>query len=133
MTPDQLADLHACCFDEAPRPWSAGEFAALLDSTGSFLLTAPQGFLLGRAIAGEAELLTLAVAPDARRQGTGRGLTERFAVTSRQMGADSAFLEVAAQNQPARALYADLGWQEVGRRRSYYRPGLDALVLRLGL
>lgn len=133
MTPAQLADLHARCFAKTPRPWSEAEFAALLDLPGIFLLARPEAFLLGRAIAGEAELLTLAVAPDARRTGIGRHLTETFSVTSRHQGAGMAFLEVAHANLAARSLYAGLGWCEAGRRRDYYGPGQDALVLRLAL
>ena len=66
MTPEDLAALHARCFD-SPRPWSADEIASLLAGRGTFLLEAPHGFLMGRAIAGEAELLTVAVDPQARR------------------------------------------------------------------
>ncbi len=133
MTPDDLASLHAQCFDDAPRPWSAREFHDLLALPHSFLLTRPQGFLLGRVIADEAELLTLAVAPAARRQGVARDLTADFAATSQRRGAAAAFLEVAADNTAARALYDTLGWQDAGVRRNYYRPGRDAVVMRLDL
>lgn len=133
MTPETLAALHARCFDISPRPWSTSEFAALLTSPRCFLLSGPQGFLLGRVIVDEAELLTLAVAPEARKQGLGRRLVDDFAAASRQRHAATAFLEVAADNTPARALYAALGWRKAGRRPNYYRPGLDALILRLDL
>lgn len=133
MTPDQLAAIHAQCFDAAPRPWSAVEFADLLSSPHVFLLTRPDGFLLGRVVADEAELLTLAVASAARRQGQARHLTAEFTATSHDRGAATAFLEVAADNAPARALYAALGWDAAGIRRGYYRAGLDAVVMRLDL
>ena len=133
MTPDELAALHASCFTDAPPPWSAPEFAGSLQGHGAFLLLRPAAFLLGRVIAGEAELLTLAVVPDARRHGLGRDLTLQFAATSRARGADVAFLEVAEDNHPARALYIGLGWTEVGRRRRYYGPQTDALVMRIRL
>ncbi|WP_207102105.1 ribosomal protein S18-alanine N-acetyltransferase [Paracoccus shandongensis] len=132
MTPDQLAALHARCFT-LPRPWSAPAFAALLDSPHVFLLARPDGFLLGRTVADEAELLTLAVSPDARRQGIARDLVAEFAATSRARGATRAFLEVAADNAPAQALYAATGWRETGRRRRYYGPDLDAIVMELPL
>lgn len=127
-----LAALHVRCFT-LPRPWSAAEFAAMLDMGGSFLLLRDHGFLLGRAIAGEAELLTLAVAPELRRQGIAMDLLGEFTATARKGGADTAFLEVASDNLPAQALYARAGWQGCGRRKSYYAPGVDALVLRLDL
>lgn len=43
------------------------------------------------------------------------------------------FLEVAADNDAARALYAKLGFVEAGRRHGYYGDGADALVLRHSL
>lgn len=130
--PDRLAHLHGLCFTR-PRPWNSGEFADLLDSPHVFLLTRPQGFLLGRTIVDEAELLTLAVAPDARRQGIACDLVTEFAATSRARGAARAFLEVAADNAPAQALYHAAGWKESGRRRRYYGSDLDALVMTLPL
>lgn len=136
MTPDDLAALHARCF-VTPRPWTAAEFAGLLAAPGTFLLTESSGFLLGRVIAGEAELLTVAVDPLARRQGSGRALVAQFAAQARVRGAQTAFLEVAEGNEPARALYAACGWQAAGRRRGYYRHpngrAEDALVLTLAL
>ena len=136
MTPDDLAALHARCF-VTPRPWTAAEFAGLLAAPGAFLLTESSGFLLGRVIAGEAELLTVAVDPLARRQGSGRALVAQFAAQARARGAQTAFLEVAEGNEPARALYAACGWPAAGRRRGYYRHpdgrAEDALVLTLAL
>ncbi|KEO52683.1 GNAT family N-acetyltransferase [Thioclava pacifica] len=136
MQREALAALHRACFT-TPRPWSEEEFSALLKNPGVFLLEETHGFLLGRVIAGEAELLTLAVAPGARRHGVGRRLVEGFADAARAREAVSAFLEVAADNTPARALYAATGWTESGRRKAYYRTPdgsrIDALVLNLPL
>jgi ribosomal-protein-alanine N-acetyltransferase len=104
---------------------------------GTFLAQAPGGFVVGRAAAGEAELLTLAVAPEARRAGLGARLTARFAAEARALGAAEAFLEVAADNAAARALYAKAGYTEAGLRRAYYRTPagetVDALILRCSL
>lgn len=133
--PAALARLHARCFT-APRPWDATEFAALMAMPGVFLLRPAGGadaFLMGRALAGEAELLTLAVAPEARRAGIARRLGTAFARRAHTAGATQAFLEVAEENAAARALYAQLGWLEAGRRRGYYGPGADAIVMRLSL
>ena len=132
MTPDRLAALHARCFTR-PRPWTVAEFANLLASPHAFLLTRPDGFLLGRLVVDEAEVLTLAVAPQSRRQGTARDLMDDFAATSRDRGATRAFLEVAGDNAPAQALYHGTGWRESGRRRRYYGPDLDAIVMALTL
>lgn len=132
MNPEQLAALHGRCFVR-PRPWSAADFAGLLASPHVFLLTRERGFLMGRSVADQAELLTLAVAPDARRQGLARSLLAEFAATSRARGATGAFLEVAADNAAAQALYRAAGWRATGRRRGYYGADLDAIVLELDL
>lgn len=129
-----MAALHGRCFT-TPRPWNEVEFAGLLTDPLAFLLVeADAGLLLGRAVAGEAELLTLAVAPEARRRGLGQRLVGRFLYQARLRGAQSAFLEVAEDNVPAQVLYARAGFAPAGRRRGYYAgPNgavVDALVLR---
>jgi len=129
VTPQELAALHCRCFT-VPRPWTAAEFASLLSDSGTILHTRPQGFLLGRVAGDEVELLTLAVVPEARGQGEGRALMRRFLEDCSVRGAAVAFLEVAADNVAAIGLYRATGWQQVGQRRNYYAPGLDALVMR---
>ena len=132
MTADDMATLHAAAFT-TPRPWSAAEITALLTSPLVFALTESEGFVLGRAVAGEAEVLTIAVAPDARRQGIGARLLAGFLDQARTRGADRAFLEVAADNVAAIALYAQAGFTAAGWRRGYYcTPAghrVDALVM----
>lgn len=131
MTPAALAALHAAAMSD-PRPWSAAEFAGLLARPGAVLVGAPEGFALLQVAAGEAEVLTIAVAPGARRQGLGRRLLSQALGRAAALGAEAAFLEVAEGNRAARALYARAGFAEVGRRRGYYAGG-DALVLRKDL
>ncbi|MEZ5796091.1 MAG: GNAT family N-acetyltransferase [Paracoccaceae bacterium] len=133
MTPEALAGLHRRCF-QVPAPWSAADFAGFLADPLAFLLVeGDAGFLLGRAVAGEAELLTLAVAPESRRLGLGRKLVARFLYQARLRGAMRAFLEVSAENPAAIALYESAGFALAGRRRGYYAPTgagrIDALVL----
>lgn len=115
------------------RPWSAEEFAGLLDGAGIHLHERPGAFLLGRTAAGESELLTLATDPAERRRGLARALLSEFHAEAARRGATTALLEVAADNGPARALYDAAGYVEAGRRRRYYqRPDgerADALVL----
>ncbi|MDO5369712.1 GNAT family N-acetyltransferase [Paracoccus sp. (in: a-proteobacteria)] len=129
MTPRELAELHARCF-VTPRPWNEAEFAALLSSAACVLHETAGGFLLGRIAGGEAELLTLAVDPAARRAGRGRDLVRRFQAACAAAGAEAAFLEVASDNAPALALYRACGWSPAGLRRNYYAPGIDAVVMR---
>ena len=132
MTPAEMATLHAATFT-TPRPWSQAEIENLLASPFAFALTEAGGFLLGRVVAGEAELLTVAVAPDQRRSGVGRRLVTAFLAEAARRGGESAFLEVAEPNAPARALYAACGFRPAGRRRAYYQPpdggAEDALIL----
>jgi ribosomal-protein-alanine N-acetyltransferase len=137
MTPEGLAALHALAFTDAPRPWTAGEFAALLAAPTTLVVARAAGFALGRVAGPEAELLTLAVHPEARRRGLGRGLVAGFEAAAAARGAVEVLLEVAVTNAAGRALYDGLGYAVVGRRRGYYRPAggapVDALVLRRGL
>ncbi len=137
MTPEAMAALHASCFGAAPRPWTAAEFADLLAGPGTVALTRSGGLALIRVAGPEAELLTIAVDPARRRRGIGAALLGEALATASARGAAEMFLEVAAANAAARALYAAAGFAEVGCRPAYYRaPGAepdDALVLRRGL
>ncbi len=85
------------------------------------------GLIIARKAGGEAEILTLAVAPGSRRLGIARALVEQAASAA---GDVTWFLEVAAGNTPALALYGRLGFAECGRRHDYYSKGQDALTLR---
>jgi ribosomal-protein-alanine N-acetyltransferase len=126
--PAPLAALHAACFSDA---WDSQAIAQLLGG-GAFAYQHPHGFVLARAAGGEAEILTLAVAPHARGQGLGRALLHAALENSKAQGAQAVFLEVGADNPQALALYAGLGFAKVGMRKGYYANG-DALVLRLPL
>ena len=136
MTPAEMAALHHAVF-VTPRPWSEAEIRTLLDQPTVFAVTQPQGFAMGQAIAGEAELLTLAVAPAHRRAGRGRALLAAFEDAARIRGADTAFLEVAADNAAAIALYDRQGYAACGRRKGYYRGDegreIDAVIMRRSL
>ncbi|MEM9871975.1 MAG: ribosomal protein S18-alanine N-acetyltransferase [Pseudomonadota bacterium] len=134
MTPDDMARLHAAAFD-TERPWSSDEFAALCARATTSVAHAAQGFALWRATAGEAELLTIAVHPAHQGRGLGQALMRDWMADAAHQ-ADIAFLEVAADNAAACALYAKCGFDEVARRTDYYtRAGgkADALILRAAL
>ena len=125
-----LAAIHAACFPPAER-WDEAAFATLLRAPGAFALIDPEGCcVLARVAADEAEILTLAVAPARRRQGRGASLLRSALRRMAAGGARAVFLEVAADNRPALALYAREAFHEVGRRAGYYPGGIDALVLR---
>lgn len=133
---EALAALHAAAFPPAER-WDADALAALLGLEGVFCLVLPgpggaAGFVLARAVAGEAEVLTLAVHPAVRRRGHGAALLAAARAEAGRRGAAALFLEVAAGNAAALALYRHAGAEAVGLRRGYYPDGSDARVLRLG-
>lgn len=131
MTISDMARLHAASFT-LPAPWSEAEITATLASPYCFALNRETGFLLGQVVAGEAELMTIAVAPAARNQGTGRALVEAFLTQARARCAEVAFLEVAETNAAARALYAAAGFAQTGRRKGYYRGAglvVDAILM----
>lgn len=133
--PADLAALHAQAFD---APWTAEAFADLLNQAGVFVEAEDGGFILVRVVADEAEILTLAVRPQARRQGVATRLVEAAAARAAGRGANRLFLEVAETNEAARGLYGRCGFETVGRRRGYYSdtaggPGIDALILARGL
>ena len=128
--PAALAALHAQAF---AAPWSAREFADLMSQPGVVAIAESDGFVLIRIVLDEAEILTLAVLPKARRQGLGRRLVEEAAIAATQAGAERLFLEVAEDNAFARALYDRAGFSQIGRRKAYYAAAdgsrTDAVVM----
>jgi ribosomal-protein-alanine N-acetyltransferase len=128
-----MAEIHAQSF-LPPEAWDVATQAQQLGLPGSFGLLAPEGgMLLARVIADEAEVLTFAVLPAARRHGLGRALLRAAMAQAARAGARTMVLEVSAANAPARALYRSEGFRRVGTRRRYYPGGTDALVLRAPL
>jgi ribosomal-protein-alanine N-acetyltransferase len=136
MTPQELAKLHAAAFS-ATRAWSADEFAGLLEHPGTFAVGDTRSFALIRTVLDEAELLTIATAPDMRRQGLARATLLAGEARTKTEGAVRIFLEVAEDNDAAIALYSASGYRQIGRRPGYYLPKdgapLAALVMRKSL
>lgn len=116
----EIARILALAFDDPGQRWSAASVASTLATPGAVALLAPGGCAVLRVAADEAELLTIGVAPDARRGGLGRALITACLDAAAAAGAERLHLEVAAGNGPALALYAALGFAETGRRRAYY-------------
>ena len=136
MHPEDLAKLHAFCFT-TPRPWRADEFADLLKSRGTFLISHTNGFALGRIAGPEAELLTIAVHPEAQNAGHGARLVDDFLCNATTLGAKDIFLEVAENNPSAIALYLKLGFKQVAKRKEYFKqingPALTALIFKYSI
>ncbi|MEZ4527576.1 MAG: ribosomal protein S18-alanine N-acetyltransferase [Desulfobacterales bacterium] len=129
------------CFS---RPWGIVSFTAELAAETGYNCTARENreppddriaaYLFFRVIAGEMEILRIAVLPDWRRQGVGRQILGMGLQKALAAGAQVCFLEVRASNIPAMALYADMGFRCIGQRPGYYaETGEDALILMKNL
>ena len=132
-----FASLHAASFH---RAWSEGEFEALLSQSNAVAHRAMMGrslvgFVLSRMAAGEAEILSIAVAASRRGKGLAGRLLQLHLRRLAALGVRAVFLEVAEDNAPAQRLYRRAGFRQVGRRAAYYSPapGPGALVLRRDL
>jgi [ribosomal protein S18]-alanine N-acetyltransferase len=137
----ECAAIHATSF---AYPWQEADFEQLFAASGTFANGAIEakeehlaGFVLSRVAVGEAEILTIAVAPQWRRSGIATSLLaphlSRLAATQ----VNRLFLEVDVENTAARALYAKFGFEKVGERKAYYRAAgaqlAGALVMRRDL
>jgi len=133
---DRISQIEHACFAD---PWSRRSFEALLEDGRVFFRVAHDmssvlGYVVAWFVGGEGEIANLAVAPDIRRRHVGASLLDAAVGAAGEHRAAALYLEVREGNTAARALYASRGFQEVGRRRGYYRrPVEDALVLRLTL
>jgi [ribosomal protein S18]-alanine N-acetyltransferase len=137
----ECAAIHATSF---AYPWQEADFEQLFVASGTFADGAIEakeehlaGFVLSRITAGEAEILTIAVAPEWRRRGIATSLLTPHMAGLAAIGVDRLFLEVDAENAAARALYTNFGFEQVGERKAYYRTAgarlAGALVLRRDL
>ena len=129
----QIALLEAACFSD---PWSERSIASELENPLSLWLVAMEdnrlvGYVGSQSVLGEADMMNIAVSPDWRRRGIALGLVEALIAELKRKDVYSLTLEVRASNEPAKALYDKIGFQQVGRRPNYYRnPKEDALILR---
>jgi len=134
-----LAAMHLACFPD--DPWDAEALARILALSGGFGYLAwqgedPAGFILARDLGEEVEVLSLGVLPAWRRRGIGGALLDAVVAEAGHRRIGSVVLEVAADNVPARHLYADRNFNTAGRRPRYYHRtdgSADALILRLGI
>ena len=129
----QIAQLEKLCFHD---PWSENSIASELDNRLSLWLVALEGetvvgYVGSQSVMGWADMMNIAVHPQCRRQGVAQELVERLVAALKENDVTCLTLEVRASNEPAKALYGKLGFQQVGRRPNYYRnPKEDALILR---
>lgn len=121
-----------------PHPWTEQLFRDELEQPSArlevlFLGETVDGFAVTRCVAGEMEILNIAVAPELHGRGLGRQLLRHVLQQGVEQGVQVVFLEVRAGNRPARNLYASSGFVEVGCRKGYYRDGEDAILMNLEL
>ena len=143
-TPDDLDAIMAIessvFTDDA---WSPSTMLAeLRDRNGYYLVAFPPGDpdrvdayagLRAPRRQPQADIQTIAVVEGARRQGLGRVLMLRMIDEARDRGATELFLEVRADNPGAKTMYDSLGFEEIAVRPRYYRGGIDAIIMRLGI
>ena len=130
-----IAALHAASFQ---RGWGEDEFHRLLIDRAvvahrAMIGRTMVGFILSRMAAGEAEILSVAIAPAWRGRGFARPLLDLHLRRLAGLGVRAVFLEVDENNEPACRLYRNAGFSEVGVRKGYYQEGASALVLRRDL
>ena len=128
----QIAELEKRCFND---PWSENSIASELNNRLSCWLVALEGdvvigYVGSQTVLGETDMMNIAVHPDYRNQGVAKNLIQTLMDTLSGQGSHSLMLEVRQSNEPARNLYASLGFETVGIRKNYYRnPKENALIL----
>ena len=125
---------------EGAAHWSESQYQSLIGAKGADISTlarvaefranpAVVGFLIARHLAQEWELENIVVAPEARGQGVGTRLMEELLTRAQEANSHAVFLEVRESNTAAISLYRKLGFQQTGRRKSYYsNPAEDAIL-----
>jgi ribosomal-protein-alanine acetyltransferase len=143
LVADDLPQVAALEAQVHAAPWSLGNFRDALAAGYTTRCAVREGRVVAYGVLmmapGEAQILNVSVAPDARRAGLGRALVHRFIEDARALGAEQCFLEVRVTNTGAIALYERMGFTRIARRTAYYPahtddgPREDALVMRIAL
>lgn len=132
---DAVVRIETACF--GADAWSASLVEAELAAHRVLRVAERDGAVVGyvdvSVVAEVADLLRVAVLPDARRGGLAAELLAAAHHEAAESGAERVLLEVGAGNDPALGLYRAAGYEPISRRRRYYRDGSDALVLEKSL
>ncbi len=129
----QIAALERLCFSD---PWTAAAGGGERENPLSLWLVAEQngavlGYVGSQMVPPEADMMNIAVAPEARRQGIAEAMIGELICCLSANGVTSLSLEVRASNAAARSLYEKLGFRQAGLRPNYYfHPKEDACILR---
>ncbi len=123
-----------------PTAWSLGQFWSELARVGEsrwYVIAEQAGHIVGYAglyaMPPDADVQTIAVAASVEGQGVGTQLLDALIMQARVLDCAQLFLEVAAGNESALALYARRGFEKQALRRGYYGPGMDAILMRCRL
>lgn len=122
---DKIVELHKQCFPD--KPWSESDFMELKKS-GCEIVASEHGFIVWRAVADQAEIITIGVTPNARRSGIAESMILLMEQELKKQSVVNIFLEVSEVNYPAKKLYEKLGFLVVGKRPKYY-DGTDAIIM----
>jgi ribosomal-protein-alanine N-acetyltransferase len=128
---DAVAAIAGESFEAAT--WSRESYLSLGEQNGSLALVIESdgtisGFLIGRRVSDQAEVLNLAVARKHRRKGQGTAL---LAAALREFGlrsVKSVYLEVRESNTDGIAFYERQGFAKTGLRKGYYRRPDESAV-----
>jgi tRNA threonylcarbamoyl adenosine modification protein YeaZ/ribosomal-protein-alanine acetyltransferase len=126
-----MAEIHQLCF---AKGWSEKDFASALSIPGAGALIVElagntYGFVQFQWFAGEAEINSICVSPNFRRQHFGRDLLQGLLAHLATLNTTKIFLEVSAHNSAAIGLYEAQGFQRNGLRKAYYADGADAITM----
>ena len=138
VKPQDLEALSAIHMQSFPHGWSAKSIASSLSLPGAGALVVElagmvYGFVQYQWVAGEAEINTICVSPNYRRQHFGNDLLQGLIDYLKTIRTQKVFLEVADDNAAARGLYVRHGFQRTGLRKGYYAGGQDAITMTLEL
>ena len=133
MVAGDLAAVSRVAEQSMLNPWNSGQFVTEMNVSSGLRLVADNGtvcgYFIGRALAGEAEILQLAVHPSCQRQGIGSKLLAQGLRGFAQQRVQTCFLEVRRKNTSALLLYRQAGFRRIGIRENYYRHPVDDAVI----
>jgi [ribosomal protein S18]-alanine N-acetyltransferase len=139
MTKDDLDEVMAIERSAYRYPWSSGFFLQELQVACARSILAEIdgricGYVLFWLLPGSIDVHNLAIAPQLRRLGIARMLMRQVVATAGAQAATRVTLEVRLSNEPAKKLYASMGFVQTGLRKGYYSDdGEDAFTMALEL
>jgi ribosomal-protein-alanine N-acetyltransferase len=114
--------------------WNYNQLKSAFDSGRFFVIGMMDndmliGFVSFSIAIDQADIETVFVKGDYRRQGIAKALIENAQTQMQEKGVDKIFLEVRETNLPARALYNSLGFSDISVRKKYYPDGENAVIM----